>query len=188
MVLVMEVTPLQLEGLVLISPTVHGDSRGHFMEAFNKERFRENGITLDVIQHNHSRSAEGVIRGLHFQWDEPLDKLIRVVSGRAYVVAVDIRKKSTTYKQWVGVELSAENKKQVFMPFGFASGFYAYEEGTELEYYYSAQYNPQGESNIRYDDPEIAIVWPSVSPTVSVRDREAETLSVWEKRPESNLF
>lgn len=184
----MEVKPLELEGLVLILPTVHGDNRGHFMEAFNKERLQEAGISLEVVQHNHSRSQAGVIRGLHFQWDKPLDKLIRVVSGRAFVVAVDIRKKSPTYKKWVGTELSADNKKELFMPFGFASGFYAYEEGTELEYYYSASYNSQGESNIRYNDPEIAIEWPGDNPIVSERDMQAQLLSEWEGRSESDLF
>lgn len=184
----MEVEALHLKGLLVLSPKVHGDARGYFMEAFNKERFREQGITLEVSQHNHSYSQAGVVRGLHFQWDNPLDKLIRVIGGRAFVVAVDIRKKSPTYKEWMGIELSSENKKQIFMPFGFASGFYAYEDGTQLEYYYSAQFNAAGESNIRYDDPEIAITWPAKDVTVSARDEAAQLLSEWEKRPESDLF
>lgn len=184
----MHVEKLEIAGAYRLTPEVHGDDRGFFMEAYNSASLREIGIELEVLQHNHSRSQAGVLRGLHFQWDQPLDKLVRVISGRAYVVVVDIRKNSPTYKKWIATEASAENKLQVYMPFGCASGFYAYEDGTEVEYYYSAFYNKDGESNIRYDDIDIGISWPEGPYILSERDRTAETLQEWELRPESNLF
>ena len=141
----MELFPTKLAGLVCISPTVLGDSRGFFMEAFNKAAFAKAGITHDVLQHNQSRSQKGVVRGLHFQWEQPLGKLIRVTRGRAFMVAVDIRKNSPTLGGWEAAEFSEENKKMLFAPFGFATGFCALEDDTDVEYYYNTYYNKEGE-------------------------------------------
>lgn len=182
----MEVQPTSLDGLKIISPTVHGDSRGFFMEAFNKNALAAAGIDIDVLQHNQSRSAKDVVRGLHFQWDKPLGKLIRVVRGSAFTVAVDIRKNSKTRGKWEAVELSEENKKLVWAPFGFATGFASLEDITEVEYYYTAFYNQAGESNIIWNDSDIGITWPVENPILSARDAGAQTFSQWLARPESD--
>lgn len=184
----MKVTPLRIPDVARIEPAVHGDERGFFMEAVNVEKLREHGIDFTIVQHNQSRSQQGVVRGLHFQWDKPLGKIIRVVRGRAFVVAVDIRKSSATYGEWVGEELSDENKTLLHVPFGFASGFYSFVDDTELEYYYSALYNPAGESNILWNDTRIGIHWPTSSPILSERDKGANTFTEWEQTPESNLI
>ena len=184
----MVIDELKLPGLRRIVAEVHGDERGFFMEAFNREVLRTVGIDFEIVQHNQSRSQSGVVRGIHFQWDKPLSKLIRVIRGKAYVVAVDLRPNSPTYCKWIGMDLSEHTRESVFLPFGFGSGFFAYEDDTELEYYYSTQYNPGGESNVRWNDPDLGIVWPTSTPILSDRDRHAQTLSAWEKRPESQLF
>ncbi|HYE23345.1 MAG TPA: dTDP-4-dehydrorhamnose 3,5-epimerase [Candidatus Paceibacterota bacterium] len=184
----MNITPLALQDVIRIEPVVHGDTRGFFMEAVNIEVLREHGIDFTIAQHNQSRSQKGVVRGLHFQWDKPLGKIIRVIHGRAFVVAVDIRKNSKTYGKWVGEELSDENKTILYVPFGFASGFYAYADDTELEYYYSALYNPDGESNILWNDERIGIEWPDKNPILSERDKNARKLTQWENSPESDLI
>jgi len=184
----MNVTPLAVKDVVRIEPSVHGDERGFFMEAVNTEALKEHGIDFTMVQHNQSRSQKGVVRGLHFQWNKPLGKIIRVIRGRAFVVAVDIRKGSKTYGKWVGEELSEENKTILYVPFGFASGFYAYADNTEVEYYYSALYNPDGESNILWNDERIGIEWPIDDPVLSERDKNARTLTQWEAAPESDLI
>lgn len=184
----MEVIDLPLSGLKRICPKVHGDTRGFFLEAFNAAAYVEAGIPLTVLQHNQSRSQKSVVRGLHFQWDKPLDKLIRVTRGRAFTVAVDIRKGSPTFGSWHGHELSEENKEEIFAPFGFATGFCALEDNTEVEYYYSAYYNQAGESNIAWNDPDIAIAWPITHPVLSERDSAAQSLKAWIEKRESDLF
>lgn len=158
------------------------------MEAFNARVFKEAGIDLHILQHNISRSKKGVIRGLHFQWDKPLDKLIRVARGRAFVVAADIRKNSPTFGKWLGREIGEDDRVEVFAPTGFATGFAALDDMTEIEYYYSAFYNASGESNIIWNDPDLAIDWPVMNPVISDRDRSAETLANWMERPEADLF
>lgn len=184
----MEIIKTPIEGLLRILPTVHGDTRGFFMEAFNKRALKEVGIEFDVMQHNQSRSWKGVVRGLHFQWDKPLGKLIRVVRGRAFTVAVDIRKHSPTLGHFVTAELSEENREQVWAPFGFATGFAALEDITEVEYYYTAFYNQAGESNILWNDKDIGIPWPFTKPVLSPRDESAQTLKVWLERKESEFI
>lgn len=177
-----KLTPLPV---CLISPSVYEDARGFFMEPYNREQLSAGGIELVPERHAHSYSHKGVVRALHFQWEPPLSKLIRVVAGRAFVAAVDIRKSSPTLGTYRSVELSAENKLLLYAPFGFANGFCALEEGTEVEYYLSGSYNPKGESTIRWNDPRVGIPWPVDNPILSPRDASAQTLEQWLARPES---
>jgi dTDP-4-dehydrorhamnose 3,5-epimerase len=184
----MQFTKLELSGLILVESTAHADVRGHFMEAFNARNFATEGIQLDLQQHNISHSKKDVVRGLHFQWDKPLDKFIRVTRGSAFLVAVDIRKQSPTYGKWYGKEIKETDHLGLYAPFGFATGFCALEDATEIEYYYSAFFNPQGESNIAWNDPDLAIVWPITEALLSDRDAAADSLAAWAKKPESDLF
>jgi dTDP-4-dehydrorhamnose 3,5-epimerase len=182
----MVLTPRRLKGLYHVLPEVHGDARGFFFEAFNQDTVKSVGIDFNVVQHNQSRSEKGVVRGLHFQWNEPLSKFMRVIRGRAFVVAVDIRHDSPTLGQWEAKELSDENKEGSYASFGFATGFCALTDDTELEYYYDGLYNPAGESNIIWNDTRIGIVWPTEAiPILSPRDAAAGTLDEWLARPES---
>lgn len=184
----MVLTPLSLPGLSLISPEVHGDARGFFVEAFNARFLREKGIDFTIVQHNRSRSKAGVIRGIHFQYAPLLGKIIRVSRGKAFVVAVDIRYDSPTLGKWEGRELSEENQEGLHLPSGFGSAFAALEDSTEVEYYYDAPYSKEGESNIIWNDTDLAIAWPTASPILSERDQAAGTLKQWLSRPESRLF
>lgn len=181
-----ELTPLQ--GLVIINPTVFTDERGFFMEVYRKDEFAASKITETFIQENHSSSQKGVLRGLHFQWDKPLGKLIRVISGSAFAVAVDIRKKSPTLGKWFSIALSYENKKAIFVPPGFASGFCALTDPVDVEYQYTALYNKHGESSILWNDPSIGIRWPITHPMLSPRDAQASSFESWLARPESNFW
>lgn len=178
----------KLNGLFVIQPDVKGDERGFFMEVFRHDVFAENGLDLQFVQVNHSRSGTNVLRGLHFQYDKPLGKLIRIINGRAFVVAVDIRKNSSTLGQWFGMELSAENKTLMYSPAGFACGFCVLGDIAEVEYQYTAQYNPQGESNIIWSDSDLHIDWPLQNPTVSERDGKAQSLAQWLEKPEADIF
>src|SRR5262245_24303005 len=167
--------------VVVVAPEVMADDRGFFMETFRADLFRQIGLPVDFVQDNHSCSSKGVLRGLHFQWDPPLGKLMRVTSGTAFLVAVDIRKGSPTLGQWFGLEVSAENKKQVWAPYGFARGFLALTDGCEVQYKCTGIYNPKGEGNLLFSDPQIGIRWPLdiSSVIVSERDRKAPTLAEW---------
>jgi len=140
------------------------------------------------VQDNHSRSTKGVVRGLHFQWDPPMAKLMRVSMGSAFLVAVDIRKKSPTLGQWVGIEASAENRRQVWAPAGFARGFCVLSEVAEIQYKCTGLYNSKAESGICWNDPRIGIEWPVSEPSLSDKDRQAQTLERWLTRPESGHF
>lgn len=184
----MVLTPLRLPGLMHASAKKHGDDRGFFFESLNKRAFEDAGIDFTVHQHNRSRSQAGVVRGLHFQWDKPLAKLIRVARGKALVVAVDIRHDSPTLGEWEARELSEETAEGLFLPAGFASGFCSLADPTEVEYYYDAFYNPDGESNIIWNDSRIGIEWPITDPILSPRDQAAATLDAWLLRPEAQLF
>lgn len=174
-----------LDGIVVLAPEVHGDARGFFFEAFRADQFRALGLPGEFVQDNHSRSEKGVVRGLHFQWDPPMGKVMRVTSGRAFLVAVDIRKGSPTLGQWFGLEVSAENKRQVWAPYGFARGFCALGDGCEVQYKCTGIYNPRGEGEIDFADPQIGIRWPvDVAAAVrSERDRKAQTLAEWLASP-----
>lgn len=156
-----KVTPCgDIEGLKVIEPTVFGDSRGYFMETYNYNDFKEAGIDVEFVQDNQSSSHYGVLRGLHFQIQYPQDKLVRVVSGEVYDVAVDLREGSKTFGKWYGVLLSAENKKQFFIPKGFAHGFLVLSEHAEFAYKCSDFYHPNDEGGIIWNDADIAVEWP----------------------------
>ena len=176
---------------VLTHPDVAEDERGFFVEVFRADIFAEAGLPSVFMQDNHSRSRKGVLRGLHFQWDPPMGKLMRVTQGRAFLVAVDIRKGSPTLGQWYGTEVSAQNKKQVWAPPGFARGFYVLSDYAELQYKCTAIYNPKGESGIRWNDPRVCVQWPladSASLIISDKDRNARSLDDWLSSPESDNF
>ncbi len=148
-----------IDGLVVIEPTVYGDKRGYFMETYNKAEFDELGITNVFVQDNQSKSVKNVVRGLHFQTNHPQAKLVRVISGEVFDVAVDIRKGSSTYGQWYGVVLSSENKRQFFLPKGFAHGFAVMSDTAEFVYKCDDVYDPTGEGGIRWDDEDLNINW-----------------------------
>ncbi len=150
----------EIEGLKIITPQVFGDARGYFLESYNYEDFKAAGIDPVFVQDNHSASKKGVIRGLHFQIKHPQDKLVRVVIGEVFDVAVDMREGSETYGKWHGVLLSAENKKQFFVPKGFAHGFVVLSDYAEFEYKCSDVYHPEDQGGIMWNDPDIGIEWP----------------------------
>ena len=149
-----------IEGLCVITPAVHGDSRGYFMETYNENDMREAGFDIHFVQDNQSASKKGVLRGLHFQKEFPQDKLVRVVSGEVFDVAVDLRKGSRTFGKWFGVLLSAENKKQFFIPKNFAHGFLVLSDYAEFAYKCTDFYHPNDEGGILYSDPDIGVEWP----------------------------
>lgn len=155
-----KVTTCGIEGLKVIEPAVFGDNRGYFMETYNYNDFAEAGIDCKFVQDNQSASKKGVLRGLHFQINYPQDKLVRVVNGEVFDVAVDIRKGSPTYGQWFGVVLSAENKKQFFIPKDFANGFLVLSDYAEFCYKVTDFYHPNDEGGIIWDDKDIGIEWP----------------------------
>ena len=155
-----KVTNCEIEGLHIIVPAVFPDERGYFMETYNQKDFEEAGLGMTFVQDNQSMSVKGVLRGLHFQKQYPQGKLVRVVRGKVFDVAVDLRKDSQTYGKWFGVELSAENKKQFYIPEGFAHGFLVLSEEAEFCYKCTDFYHPGDEGGIKWDDPDIGIKWP----------------------------
>ncbi len=177
-----------LGDVVVIVPEIFQDARGFFTETFRADQFKAHGLPTEFVQDNHSRSAKGVVRGLHFQWDPPMGKLMRVTAGSAFLVAVDIRKRSPHLGKWAGVEASAENRRQVWAPAGFARGFCALSEGTEIQYKCTGIYSNKAESAIRWNDPAIGIKWPLADVTVSDKDRNAATLADWLGSPDSDNF
>jgi dTDP-4-dehydrorhamnose 3,5-epimerase len=176
--------------VVVVVPDVFQDSRGFFMEVFREDKFRQLGLPYHFVQDNHSRSSKGVVRGLHFQWEPAMGKLMRVTIGRAFLVAVDLRKGSPTLGKWVGEEASAENRRQVWAPAGFARGFCVLSEVAEIQYKVTGIYNNKAESGIAWNDPDIGIQWPvSVAEAeLSEKDKKAQTLKEWLARPESDHF
>jgi dTDP-4-dehydrorhamnose 3,5-epimerase len=158
------------------------------MEVYRADQYEALGLPTEFVQDNHSRSKRGVLRGLHFQWDPPMGKLMRVTYGSAFLVAVDIRKGSPTLGRWFGVEVSAKDKKQVWAPAGFARGFCVVSDFAEVQYKCTGIYNPKGESGIRWNDPKIGIHWPVKEPELSGKDRQAQTLDEWLASPASNHF
>ena len=172
-------TETSLDGVLLIEPTVHGDNRGFFFESFNSRAFGSaTGIKTDFVQDNHSKSLRGVLRGLHYQISQVQGKLVRVVEGAIFDVAVDIRIGSPTFGKWVGVELSAENKKQLWVPPNFAHGFLVISESAQVLYKTTDYYAPEYECSVRWDDPEIGIEWPDIGarPLLSEKDKIASLL------------
>jgi dTDP-4-dehydrorhamnose 3,5-epimerase len=174
--------------VVVLVPEIFQDSRGFFMETFREDQFRLLGLPSHFIQDNHSRSVKGVLRGLHFQWDPPMGKLMRVTLGSAFLVAVDIRTGSPTLRKWFGIEASAANRRQVWAPAGFARGFCVLSEVAEIQYKCTGLYNSKGESGIRWNDPRIGIEWPVREPFLSEKDQKAQTLEEWLAKPESRNF
>jgi dTDP-4-dehydrorhamnose 3,5-epimerase len=150
----------EIQGLYIIEPKVFGDERGYFMETYNYNDFKVAGLDMVFVQDNQSKSRKGVLRGLHFQISHPQGKLVRVTSGEVFDVAVDLRKDSLTYKKWVGVSLTGENKKQFYIPEGFAHGFLVISEEAEFAYKCTDFYHPEDEDGIRWDDPVVGIEWP----------------------------
>lgn len=177
-----------LGDVVVVVPEVFRDGRGFFSETFRADQFKALGLPTEFVQDNHSRSAKGVVRGLHFQWEPPMGKLMRVTAGSAFLVAVDIRKGSPTLGKWFGVEASAENRRTVWAPAGFARGFCALSDGTEIQYKCTGIYNGKAESAIRWNDEEIGIEWPLKDVTVSDKDRNAGTLADWLRSAGSENF
>ena len=168
----MKVHRSRLPGCAIIEPAVFGDARGFFFEEWNKQRFREAGIAFDVVQANVSRSVRGVLRGLHYQWPNPQGKLVSVLEGEVYDVAVDIRRGSPTYAQWQACVLSAENKKHFWIPEGFAHGFVVLSETADFLYKTTDYWAPEHERCIAWSDPDLAIEWPlgAMTPQVSAKD------------------
>ena len=175
----MKFTETSLPGIVKIIPTVHEDERGYFMETWQAERCRAAGIDAEFVQDNVSQSSKGTLRGLHYQLNQSQGKLLRVASGEVFDVAVDLRKSSPQYGQWVGVVLSAENKHQLWVPPGFGHGFLALSDTAEFVYKCTDYYAPEFERSIRWDDPDIGIEWPlpaGEQPVLSAKDAAAPFL------------
>lgn len=177
-----------LQEVLVLEPQLFEDARGFFMEVFRADQFAALGLPSAFVQDNHSRSSQGVVRGLHFQWKPPMGKLMRVTTGEAFVVAVDIRKGSPTLGQWFGTVITASNKKQVWAPAGFARSFCVLSDFAEIQYKCTGTYNPECESAICWDDPTLGIPWPVRNPRLSEKDRTAPTLTEWVKSPNSEFL
>ena len=175
----MKVTPLAIPDVLVLEPKVFGDERGWFFESFNQRTFEEaTGKTIRFVQDNHSQSQSGVLRGLHYQIRQPQGKLLRVLSGEVFDVAVDLRRNSPSFGRWVGAMLSSQNRKQIWIPEGFAHGFLVLSEHAEVLYKTTDYYAPEHERCITWNDPEIRIAWPAErEPTLSARDKMGMELS-----------
>jgi dTDP-4-dehydrorhamnose 3,5-epimerase len=181
----MQVHQTDLPEVLIIEPKVFGDDRGFFYESFNQRRFQElTGVNPEFVQDNHSRSARNVLRGLHYQIRQPQGKLVRVVAGEVFDVAVDMRRASNTFGKWTGVVLSAENKRQMWIPAGFAHGFLVLSESAEFVYKTTDYYAPEYERAVRWDDPDIGIAWPlQGAPLLSAKDEAGASLGEAETFP-----
>ncbi len=174
----MQVTQTSLPGVMLIEPRVFGDARGFFLESWNRQSFSHAGLNMDFVQDNHSRSARGVLRGLHYQLANPQGKLVRVTSGAVFDVAVDIRTSSPHFGRWIGYELSAENHRMLWIPPGFAHGFLVLSETADFLYKCTTLYDPPSDRGIAWNDPTIAIAWPlDGTPLLSGKDAAAPLLA-----------
>ena len=174
----MKVTPTAIPDLLVIEPKVFGDARGFFYESFNQKAFNEaTGLDVNFVQDNHSRSARGVLRGLHYQIQQPQGKLVRVVRGAVFDVAVDIRKSSATFGKWVGMELSEDNHKQLWIPAGFAHGFLVLSDTAEFLYKTTDYYAPAHERSLLWNDPDVGVAWPITGePQLAAKDAAAKRL------------
>ena len=173
----MKFVPTELPEVLVIEPDVHSDERGFFLESYHARKYTEGGIDATFVQDNHSRSERGTLRGLHAQLVQPQGKLCRAIRGSVFDVAVDIRRGSPRFGRWVGVELSEENFRQIWIPVGFAHGFCVLSDVAEFEYKCSDFYHPAGELSIAWNDPEIGISWPIAQPSLSPKDEQALRLS-----------
>ncbi|MFC1837599.1 dTDP-4-dehydrorhamnose 3,5-epimerase [Thermodesulfobacteriota bacterium] len=172
----MKFIPTTIPDVILIEPDVFGDNRGFFMESWHADKFADGGIDAQFAQDNHSRSSQGILRGLHYQIKQPQGKLVRVLSGEIFDVAVDLRKNSATFGQWIGMHLSDENKKMLWVPQGFAHGFYVISEQADFFYKCTDFYAHEHERAIRWDDPDLAIEWPLIDgrpPILAPKDENA---------------
>ena len=175
----MKIVETSIPDLVVIEPQVFGDDRGFFLESWSEPKFSVLGLDLTFVQDNHSRSAKGVLRGLHFQNPNPQGKLVRVTAGRVWDVAVDLRRSSPTFGKWEGVELSAANKRMFWVPPGFAHGFLSLEDGTDFLYKCTATYEPANEHSLLWNDPALGIDWPldGIEPQLAVKDQGGKPLA-----------
>jgi dTDP-4-dehydrorhamnose 3,5-epimerase len=175
----MELIPTRIEGVHIVEPKVYGDDRGFFMESWNRRTFAGLGLDLDFVQDNHSRSSRGVLRGLHYQQPSPQGKLVRVTAGRVFDVAVDLRRASPSFGAWVGVELSATNRRMLWVPPGMAHGFLCLEDGTDFLYKCVGYYEPANEHSLLWNDPAIGIEWPldGIEPILSAKDQAGKPLA-----------
>lgn len=173
----MQVENTKLDGVLLVTPTVFGDDRGFFMETYNQAKAAELGLPDRFVQDNHSKSAKGVLRGLHYQYPQWQGKLVRVVQGEIFDVAVDIRAGSKTFGEWVGYYLNAANKQQLYVPEGFAHGFVVTSETAEVVYKCTALYAPEQEGSLLWNDPAMGIEWPVDEPLLSAKDRVGTLLA-----------
>jgi dTDP-4-dehydrorhamnose 3,5-epimerase len=183
-----EIESRHLGDVCVLVPQVFQDERGFFAETFRVDQFEAMGLPTAFVQDNHSGSVRGVLRGLHFQWSPPMGKLMRVTRGTAFLVAVDIRKGSPNLGKWFGAEVSAENRKQIWAPAGFARGFCVLSDYAEIQYKCTGVYSNTGESGISWNDPEIGIEWPIADVQLSEKDRRAQTLRQWLAMPQSDNF
>ena len=181
----MRFVPTEIPDVLLVEPQVFGDSRGFFMETWHAAKFAAAGLDLSFVQDNHSKSVQGTLRGLHYQIEKPQGKLVRVISGEVFDVAVDLRKSSPTFGRWMGDILSAENKKMLWVPPGFGHGFYVLSPEAEFVYKCTELYAPEHERCIRWDDPELGIVWPLLAqaPLLSAKDLAGVSLAEAELYP-----
>jgi dTDP-4-dehydrorhamnose 3,5-epimerase len=169
--------PTRLDGLVLVEPAVHGDERGFFVETFSRDAWAGLGVEAEFVQHNHSRSAKGTLRGLHFQTEPGQAKLLRCARGRVLDVAVDLRRGSPSFGEWEAQVLDDERHRQLFVPVGFAHGFLVLSDVADVAYLVSSYYDPATEAGIAWDDPDVGVEWGIAEPLVSDRDRKAPRLS-----------
>ena len=175
----MKVTPTSIPSVLIIEPKVFGDTRGFFSESFNQRAFNQaTGLDVNFAQDNHSRSSKGVLRGLHYQIQQPQGKLVRVVRGSVFDVTVDLRKSSPTFGQWVGVELTEDNNRQLWIPPGFAHGFYVLSDSADFLYKTTDYYAPEFECSLIWNDPTIGIEWPlNTQPIISAKDAQGKKLA-----------
>jgi dTDP-4-dehydrorhamnose 3,5-epimerase len=171
------VLPTKLDGLVLLEPAVHGDERGFFVETYSRDAWAEAGVEPEFVQHNHSRSGKGILRGLHFQTEPGQAKLLRCARGAILDVAVDLRRDSPTYGQWEGHVLDDERHRQLFVPIGFAHGFVVLSDVADVAYLVSSVYDPATEAGIAWDDPDVGVDWRVAEPLLSERDKKAPKLA-----------
>jgi dTDP-4-dehydrorhamnose 3,5-epimerase len=171
---------------VVVTPECFQDDRGFFFEVYRQDVFREAGLPATFVQLNHSRSVKHTVRGLHFQWDPPMGKLMRVTRGTAFLVAVDLRTGSPTLGAWYGSEVNADSRRQIWAPAGFGRGFCALSDVVDIEYLCTGTYNSAGEGAVLWNDPAVGIKWPVEAPILSNKDRNAQTLGAWLQKAESS--
>jgi dTDP-4-dehydrorhamnose 3,5-epimerase len=183
-----QVESRHLGEVLVLTGQAYEAARGYFSESYREDQFRELGLAGIFVQDNHSYSRKGVVRGLHFQWEPPMGKLMRVTRGAAFLVAVDLRVGSPTLGRWAGVEATAENRRQVWAPASFARGFCALTDDVEVQYKCTGTHNASADAAIRWDDPAIGIEWPIRNAILSEKDRNAQTLAEWLASPNARHF